>query len=92
MKNTISQLISRCNRGGYVYITHYFNDYDIDYLVRYRDNLNSKKKKLMKWVGMYFLKKTVSRILRKNKKVLRFKFLEIKFPKTLVLKKKEMTL
>ena len=36
VKNTISQLISRCNRGGYVYITHYFNDYDIDYLVRYR--------------------------------------------------------
>ena len=33
-------------------------------------------------------KKTVSRILRKNKKVIRFKFLEIKFPKTLVLKKK----
>ena len=42
----------------------------------------------MKWVGMYFLK-TVSRILRKNKKVLRFKFLEIKFPKTLVLKKND---
>ena len=88
VKNTISQLISRCNRGGYVYITHYFNDYDIDYLVRYRDNLNSKKKKIDEMGWNVFSKKTVSRILRKNKKVLRFKFLEIKFPKTLVLKKK----
>ena len=63
-------------------------DYDIDYLVRYRDNLNSKKKiDEMGW--NVFSKKTVSRILRKNKKVLRFKFLEIKFPKTLVLKKRK---
>ena len=57
VKNTIYKLISRCNRGGYVYITHYFNDYDIDYLVRYRDNPNSKKKKIDEMGWNVFLKK-----------------------------------
>lgn len=87
VKNTITQLISRCNRGGYVYISHYFNDYDIDYLVRYRDNLNSKKKRIDEQGWNLFSKKTISRILQENNYVSKFKFIEVKFPSKIYVKK-----
>lgn len=87
VRNTIFQLISRCNKGGYIYITHYFNEYDIDYIVRYRDNLNSKHKEINEMGWNVFSKQTISRILKKNKKVAEFKFLEVKYPKGISVKK-----
>lgn len=87
VENTLRQMIARCSSKGLIYITHYFNDYDVDYLTRYRDNSNLKSQKIDEMGWNVFSKKTISRILKKNKKVLKFKFLEIEFPKTLVLKK-----
>ena len=87
VKNTLFQLIQRCNSKGHIFVLHYFNDHDIDYLTRYRDNINSKDNKITEMGWNIFSKNTIGRILRKNKKVLRYKFIKINFPKNLTLKK-----
>ena len=87
VENTLTQLIKRCNSKGHIFILHYFNDYDIDYLTRYRDNINSKNSKINEMGWNVFSKASVKRILKKNKKVLKSKFININFPKNLILKK-----
>ena len=79
--NTLKQLINRCNSKGCIYVLHYFNDFNIDYLTRYRDNINSKNNKINEMGWNVFSKATISKILRNNKKVLSFKFIEINFSK-----------
>jgi len=68
VENIISQLISRCKRKGNIYITHYFNDYGIDYITRYRDNNNSNQKQISEMGWNVFSKLTLKKILKKNKK------------------------
>ena len=90
--NTLKQLINRCNSKGCIYVLHYFNDFNIDYLTRYRDNINSKNNKINEMGWNVFSKATISKILRNNKKVLSFKFIEINFPKNLIIKKSKKDL
>ncbi len=83
----LTQLMKRCNSKGQIFILHYFNDYDIDYLTRYRDNINSKNSQINETGWNVFSKSTIKKILKNNKKVLKFKFININFPKNLNLKK-----
>ena len=87
VENTINQLISRCNRGGHIYIIHYFNEHDVDYIVRYRDNINSKEKEINEMGWNVFSKQSISRILKKIKKVAKFRFIEVKYPQTISVKR-----
>jgi len=87
VKNTLTQLIKRCNPKGHIFILHYFNDFDIDYLTRYRDNINSKNSQINEMGWNVFSKSSIKKILKNNKKVLKFKFININFPKNLNLKK-----
>ena len=88
----LKNIILRCNSKGQIFIIHYFNDYDLDYLVRYRNNKFSKTNLIEEQGWNVFSKSTISRILNQNKKVKKFRFIEIKFPKNINVKKNKQDL
>lgn len=79
-------IIDRCNKEGEIYIIHYFNDYGMDYLVKYRDNNSKKIRNHYEKGWNVFSKLTITKLLKKNKHVKKFQFIKIKFPKNLKVK------
>lgn len=88
----LKNIILRCNSKGQIFIIHYFNDYNLDYLVRYRNNNHSKNNLIEEQGWNVFSKTTILKILNRNKKVKKAKFFEIKFPKDINIKKNKQDL
>lgn len=82
----LNGIINRCNKKGEIYIIHYFNDYGMDYLVKYRDNNLSKMKNHYEKGWNVFSKLSITNLLKKNKSIKSFKFLKINFPKNINVK------
>lgn len=87
VENFLKNIISRCCVKGHIYIIHYFNEYNMDYIVRYRNNNEKNNNKIIEQGWNVFSIHTISKILKKNKKVRKFTFEEIKFPKKINVKK-----
>ena len=89
--STIKNLIKITNKGGYIYIYGNFNDYPIDYILKYRvlDNNVDFNSSNYQSGWSRSSKFTIRQLLKKNKKVKSFKFYDVPFPKNLNIKKKK---
>ena len=90
IKFFLDQVISRGNKNSEIYVHGIFNPNPIDMIVRLRNCTKKKflndKIDLIGWNRFSF--KTISEILKKNKKVKNHKFINVNFPKSLKIKKK----
>ena len=87
----LSQVINRGNKKSDIFVHGIFNPNPIDMVVRFRNctkkNFLKDKIDLIGWNR--FSMKTMSAILKKNKKVKSHKFITIDFPKNLKVKRKK---
>ena len=83
----LKNIILRCKSKGQIFIIHYFNDYNLDYLVRYRNNKDSKNNLIEEQGWNVFSKETILKILNRNRRVKKTNFIQIKFPKKINVKK-----
>tara|TARA_B100000315_G_C14563497_1_gene581713 strand:+ start:216 stop:941 length:726 start_codon:yes stop_codon:yes gene_type:complete len=90
VENFLHQIINRCNKSGEIFLQGGINDKPVDVITRYRDctKKNYWTNKINQPGWNKFSMKTISRILNKNEKTKEFKFIKIRFPKTLNVKKK----
>ena len=90
VENFLHQIINRCNKSGEIFLQGGINDKPVDVITRYRDctKKNYWINKINQPGWNKFSMKTISRILNKNEKTKEFKFIKIRFPKTLNVKKK----
>ena len=87
--NFLKNIINRCNDKGEIYIHGSFNMNPVDVIIRYRDctKKNFFKHKIDQSGWNNFSKINIVNLLKKNKKVKKFKFYKINFPKKLNLKR-----
>tara|TARA_Y100000996_G_C22488341_1_gene629148 strand:+ start:365 stop:1081 length:717 start_codon:yes stop_codon:yes gene_type:complete len=89
IKNFLDNIIQRTNKKGEIYIHGSFNLNPVDVVIKYRDctkkNFSSFPINQTGWNNFSTL--TISKILKKNKRVKKFKFYSINFPKNLRVKK-----
>lgn len=84
----LNNILLRCNKKAKILINDYFNDEPIDFILRYRDNNKKKFKSKINQKGFNrFSKQYITFLLKKNKFVKSFKFIKIKFPKKINVKK-----
>ena len=91
IKFFLNQVINRGNRKSDIFVHGIFNPNPIDMVVRLRNcsgnNFLKQKIDLIGWNRFSY--KTVSKLLKKNKKVKKHKFITVNFPKNLKIKPKK---
>ena len=87
-KILLKGLIDRSRSGSRIIISSMMNPYDLDVIIKFRDNYSRKKNFNGAGWNMHSIIK-ISELLKKNKKVKSFKFIKTKFPKKLKVAQKK---